>query len=289
MAVIVLVSGSGSPGVTTAAVGLALSWPRPVLLVDADPTGGSAILAGYLRGALPPGDGLIDLAFAHRDGALVDAIPGVCTPIDGTGVTLLAGTRAHGQARSLATMWEPLTTALRGLDAMGQDVIVDAGRLGLAGSPEPLVYGADCTLLVTRTDLVALSGARSWAQTLRSGFDEQGALPSLGLLLVGEGAPYRARDVSTVLGLPVISSLDFDEPSGRVFAHGAPAPRKLQSRPLVRSLRAATTAIQDRLAATRPAGTAPVDRPVEQAHPQAWAAPAVPVNGVAASTAGGTR
>ena len=40
MAVIVLVSASGSPGVTTAAVGLALSWPRPVLLVEADPTAG---------------------------------------------------------------------------------------------------------------------------------------------------------------------------------------------------------------------------------------------------------
>ena len=41
MAVIALASASGSPGVTTTALGLALLWPRPVLLVEADPTGGS--------------------------------------------------------------------------------------------------------------------------------------------------------------------------------------------------------------------------------------------------------
>ena len=51
MAVIALTSASGSPGVTTTALGLALSWPRPVLLVEADPTGASGLLAGYFRGA----------------------------------------------------------------------------------------------------------------------------------------------------------------------------------------------------------------------------------------------
>ena len=47
MAVVALASASGSPGVTTTALGLALLWPRPVLLVEADPTGGSR-LAGRL-------------------------------------------------------------------------------------------------------------------------------------------------------------------------------------------------------------------------------------------------
>ena len=288
MALIVLASASGSPGVTTAAVALSLSWPRPVLLVEADPTGGSAILAGYLRGALPPSEALIDLAFAHRDGALVDAIPGVSTPIPGTGVALIPGTRAHGQARSLGALWEPLTAALRGLDAYGQDVIVDAGRLGLTGSPEPLIHGADAALLVTRTDLVALSGARSWAQSLRSGFVDQGALSSLGLLLVGDGAPYGAREVTKVLGLPVVASLAWDEPSARVFGRGAPSPRKFQTRPLVRSVRAATTAIQGRLAATRPAATVP-GPPATHGAPATGHAAAAVLNGFAQTTGGGTR
>ena len=48
MAVIALASASGSPGVTTTALGLALLWPRPVLLVEADPTGGSGLAGGLL-------------------------------------------------------------------------------------------------------------------------------------------------------------------------------------------------------------------------------------------------
>ena len=228
--------------------------------------------------------------FAHRDGALVDAIPGVCTPIPGTGVTLLPGTRAHGQARSLGALWEPLTAALRSLDALGQDVIVDAGRLGLAGSPEPLVYGADCTLLVTRTNLVALSGARSWAQTLRSRFEEQGALASLGLLLVGEGAPYGAREVSTVLAVPVTASLAWDERvRAGLRARRPGAAQASADRPLVRSLRAATTAIQDRLAATRPASTGAAGSALAGLAPPAPTHPAAALNGYASTRQGGTR
>ena len=56
MALIVLTSANGSPGVTASALGLALSWPRPVVLVDADPTGARAVPAGYLRGGQLPTD-----------------------------------------------------------------------------------------------------------------------------------------------------------------------------------------------------------------------------------------
>ena len=51
MALIVLASAWGSPGVTTTALGLTFNWPRPVLLVEADPTGASGVFAGYFRGA----------------------------------------------------------------------------------------------------------------------------------------------------------------------------------------------------------------------------------------------
>ena len=251
MALITLSSASGSPGVTTTAVGLALCWPRPVLLVEADPTGGSAIAAGYLRGGAAPSDSLIDLAFAHRNGTLLEAIPSVTTTIPDTTVTLIPGTRAHGQARSLTSLWEPLTEALRALDALGQDVIVDAGRLGLVGSPEPLIHGADLTLLTTRCDLVALSGARSWAQTLRNQFEEQGVPDALGLLVVGEGRPYSTREVSAVLSLPVTAALAWDEPAAAVFARGENPPRRFQGSALLRSLRSAVTALQDRVAANR--------------------------------------
>jgi hypothetical protein len=49
-------------------------------------------------------------------------------------------------------LWEPLAAALKGLDGTGRDVIIDAGRLGLVGSPEPLMYAADLMLLVMRSE-----------------------------------------------------------------------------------------------------------------------------------------
>ena len=50
MAILLLTSTSGAPGVTTLGVGLALCWPRSVLLVDADTGANQAVLAGYLAG-----------------------------------------------------------------------------------------------------------------------------------------------------------------------------------------------------------------------------------------------
>src|SRR4051812_49193723 len=67
MAILVLTSTAGSPGVTTLAVGLALTWPRPILLADCDPGAHQAILAGYLAGRSTGGKGLLRVAEAHRD------------------------------------------------------------------------------------------------------------------------------------------------------------------------------------------------------------------------------
>mgnify|MGYP001179600499 FL=1 len=251
MALIVLTSASGSPGVTTTALGLALTWVRPVLLVEADPTGGSGLLAGYFRGQAAPSQSLIDLAFAHRAGGLAQAIPAVSMHVPDTSVTMIAGTTTHGQARSLESLWEPLAAVFKGLDALGQDVIVDAGRLGLAGAPEPLLFASDLCLLVTRTDLVALSGARSWAQTLRGGFEQRGAGPSLALLTVGEGRPYRAREVSKVLQLPILASLAWDEDAAAVFSHGGTAPRGFDRSPLLRSLRTTGDAARSQISRSR--------------------------------------
>lgn len=47
----VLTSAAGSPGVSTLAMGLTHSWPRSVLLVDADHQ--QAFLTGHLTGEYP--------------------------------------------------------------------------------------------------------------------------------------------------------------------------------------------------------------------------------------------
>ena len=71
-------------------------------------------------------------------------------------------------------------------------MVVDAGRLGLAGSPEPLLHAADLVLLVMRTDLVAVSAARSWAETLRDGFEQVGRPGRVRHCWSGRAAPIAA-------------------------------------------------------------------------------------------------
>ncbi len=214
MALIVLASASGSPGASTAALAFTLNWPRPALLVDAAPDGASGVFAGYFRGAQEPTGGLINLALAHRDGALAEALPRETLILDAAAPPerapwFLPGIRSHEQAPSMVPLWEPLAEQLRALDRNGQDVIVDAGRLGLVGGPQPLIAASDLTLLVTRNSLPALAGARSWATALREQFVTVAGLPRLGALLVDEDGrwptvpavvprvrPYTARQVA---------------------------------------------------------------------------------------------
>ena len=246
MAVIALTSASGSPGVTTAAVGMALLWPRPVLLVEADPTGGSGLLAGYFRGTREYGGGLIELALTSS--SIHDGLAEVSQRIEGTTVSFVAGTRSHTQAPALRDLWQPLSEELSDLESTGQDVIVDAGRLGLDGSPEPLLANADLTLVVTRTNLPSISAVRSWADSIQRGtFDWQQS----GVLVVGEGQPYGAGEVSRALNSPVVASLPDDPEAAAVFSRGAQPPKRFEVGPLARGLHAAIAAIHSTVSRRR--------------------------------------
>jgi hypothetical protein len=246
MAVIALTSASGSPGVTTTALGLALLWPRPALLLEADPTGGSGLLAGFFRGAREYDGGLIEMALSPL--GVADALVEVVQPIDGSHASFVAGTRSHSQAVGLRDLWEPLAAALAELEATGQDVIVDAGRLGLSGSPERLLATADITLLLTRSTLPSLAAARSWAESVvRGGLD----WPHPGVVLIGEGQPYRAAEVTSVLDLPVVATVADDPDSAAVYHRGATPPRRFDSSPLRRTLLATVQSVQAHIARSR--------------------------------------
>ncbi len=247
MAVITLCSASGSPGVTTTAVGLAMSWPRPVLLVEADPSGSNGLLAGVFRGAREYDVGLLELASSPL--AVADALRDVVRPIETTNVSFVVGTQTHSQAAGMSGLWASLAEALADLERTGQDVLVDAGRLGLAGSPEPLLSWADLTLLVTRTSLPSLAGARTWAEELRSPSATTWREP--GLLLVGEGQPYGKKEVATAMGLPVVATIADDAEAAAVYHRGQTPPRRFETGPYLRSLRAAAAAITSTVARRR--------------------------------------
>ncbi|MGD8200926.1 hypothetical protein ACQE98_09705 [Ornithinimicrobium sp. W1679] len=255
MAVIALTSASGSPGVTTTAMGWALSRSRPTVLVDADPTGGSAMLAGYLRGQVVPPDALLDLWTAHQQGRLRAALPQVLLPLPGSSVGLLPGTRSHAQARGLAGLWEPLLAAFKALDGTGQDVLVDTGRLGLAGFATPLLHGADLAVVACRSDLVSLSALRSWLATLHTELADVGGASSLGVVLVGPGRPYGRAEVDKVLAgacggrSPVLGCVHWDPKAAAAFSAGTQV-RRLEASRLVASLRALDAAAVQAMAST---------------------------------------
>ena len=122
------------------------------------------------------------------------------------------------------------------------------GRLGLVGSPTPLLDAADVTLLVTRATLPSISAARSWAETVRqpaTGWRHPG------LLLVGEGQPYRASEVAKVLGMPVVADLPDDPAAAAVYHRGAAPPKHFETGPYVRGLQAAVQSIQAHVARGR--------------------------------------
>lgn len=251
MAVITLFSAAGSPGVTVSALGMALAWQRSLMLVDADPSGSSAVLAGYLQGQATHDRGLLDLAVANRVGDLNAAIATVSMPLPGSRVEFVPGVRSHQQAASVTTLWEPLGGVLRGMEQRGTDVIVDAGRIGLEKAPIPLVGAADLALLVVRSDLPAAAGARSWAQAMKDKFVGQGLEHQLGLLVVGPGRPYGSRELRSVLGLPVIAELPWDPETALVYHAGTQPKKSFEGSPLNRGLRTAVSTCQGLIASNR--------------------------------------
>lgn len=229
MAVIALCSASGSPGVTTTALGLAVAWPRPVLLVEADPVGGSAILAGWFQGAHDHDTGLLNVAFSSDP--VAEALNRVAIPVK-EGVRFVPGVRSHLEARELGGLWGPLAEVLAGLDATGQDVIIDAGRLGMTDSPRLLLERADMTLLVTRTDLPALAAVRSHADLVV----RTRAWKRAGLLVVGPDRPYSGRGAAKLLGLPLAGSVAYSPKDAETYHLGAPPRARFHKSSYARSL-----------------------------------------------------
>ena len=154
---------------------------------------------------------------------------------------------------------DPVEAAiLQDLDHNGMDVIVDAGRLIACASPWPVVRASDALLLTARTTLPSMAGAKVWGSQLFGEFEATGMAAHLALLLVGEGRPFRAREVARVLQLPVVTTVAWDPAAAAVLSTGDAPPQagvlqRLAGRggwedsALLRSYRAARSAIAGRI------------------------------------------
>ncbi|MFF2374773.1 hypothetical protein ACFVUW_10355 [Streptomyces xiamenensis] len=262
MSVIALVSGKSS-GVTCSALALALASPRPSLLVEADPAGGT-IRTGYLGGVGSAATGLHRLAAADRQGTLAGEFQSHLYALDREGQRLLLPGLTHpAQAASMARTWDQLGTMLAVMDESGYDVIIDAGRivgesesrLNTTSYPAALLRRADVVLLVVRNTQTSLNSAAPAVRLLREDLAHQGTgADALAFLVIEEGV-FSASNIQQALNVPVAGLLAWDPATAEIYTHGA---HKKTSRALPRSARSAHGPINElvtrRRAQLNPAG-----------------------------------
>jgi len=250
MSLVVCCSFTGAPGVTTTALGLALAWPRDVVLADCDRDPAQVIEAGHLRGVDLGGRGLSPLARAHRERrSLVDELPSQLVPLQDNGSRVrryLPGFAHPASATVFAPVWPEFAAALAGLSSQGTDVLVDAGRVGREELPAALLTEADLVLVVLRSTLRSLAGARLHLLALSEQMGALAGRAELGIVLVGPGMPYFEAEIASHFGLPVMASISF-HPHAAVLTDGRPEPRRFGDGPLMRSYRAAAAALSTRL------------------------------------------
>jgi hypothetical protein len=233
---VTLLCGKGSPGTTTAAVAMALGWPRPVLLVEADPAGGS-IGFGYGQGIDMQDRGLLGAHLAARHGdpsaALWNNVVGLAQDR-----WLLPGV---AEPRQTSTIDYP---ALAGtLAGLGVDVLVDAGRFPGPGRIDALPAGSDRVLVVMRSTLAGVHTAQTAATAAIAACGATSGV--VGSVIVGTGRPYPETDVGAAMRdvAPVSWCIAWDPAAAAVITDGSPVSRRWTTCPLLRSAARLATAL----------------------------------------------
>lgn len=206
--IVALASAKASPGVTTATLALAATWPseRSLLLIEADPDGG--VLAARLGMSSDPG--LSSLAVAGRRGLGFRDVESHAQQVPGSDVSvLLAPPTAEHSRRALGLVGAELPATLQ--QSSVDDVLVDVGRLRPGAENSPLVEVADIVLVVTRPRVEELQQLPARLRALRP-------LGSrLGLLLMGE-RPYPPAEVAVALDCEVVGVLPSDPRSASALS-----------------------------------------------------------------------
>lgn len=247
MAVIVMTSFAGAPGVTTAATALAVHWPRPVLLVEADTNAVSSLMTGFFRSNLRTTDGGIEkLAFAFsRDSLeaedLLDPDYGLSIPVhdlppiptmpipaipDGHKMWVIPGFVNLGVVEGVRSLWAKLPRLLGALADGGIDVIVDLGHLDIDDDRLPLVDTADRVVVSATASMVDLN--RTYRRLELPDLNDRARAPGSErywtLLNTTVSERISAREFSTHV-LPVLATLPHDPSGAAVFSHGRPDPK----------------------------------------------------------------
>ncbi|PVG82113.1 hypothetical protein DDE18_15660 [Nocardioides gansuensis] len=164
-----LASVKGSPGVTSTALAMAAVWPRPVVLLEADASGGGLAYrcTAATGGPLPATKGIFTLAAAIRGGMPSGDVVVDHAQLLACGVRVVQGVVSPMQARGMGSLWSTIAEACQ---TSGVDVIADLGRLDRASVTLPIAQASDYVLPVA-------------AATLESVMHLRGQLPELSVAL----------------------------------------------------------------------------------------------------------
>ncbi|MGD7789289.1 hypothetical protein ACQCX2_13315 [Propionibacteriaceae bacterium Y1700] len=277
MPIVVLTTAAGAPGATTTALGLALTWSGPTLLVEADPAG-SSIASGYFRGSVDHSYGLLNLALGRTQTDLAQAILDESRVLDEEADRrILLGLAEPAQASALTSWWEPIAEGLLQLDAAGYTVLIDAGRLTQGSYPMPLLGVADLVLVMCRGTLSSAVRTQPIAAALHDVLERTGRAEQLGLGVIGQ-SDYGPQEIAKALRLPLVLRLPEDPQNARVLSDGVNE-RKFSTSALAKAYRAASMELTSTVARRRqvvgledtpppqPRQPAQADQPVAPAQP----------------------
>ncbi|WP_344732014.1 hypothetical protein [Spinactinospora alkalitolerans] len=247
-----MVTAKGAPGATTSTLAMSMTWPRPVLMIEADPAGGD-LQSGFLQGVDVGQRNLLQLARTVRHGITAVDIARQCLSLDPPETThlVLPGLPSPFQGASLAPMWDPLLEAAsqfwvrNPIWSTPVDVVVDCGRLDHPHMPWRLVEAADLVVLVFRSTLTSITVAKPWADHVRGRLEQADGRPdALAGLVITEGS-YSAAEIRRT-GIDVVATLPHDPAAARVLTERTHVPRGFHRSQFVRSARSAAEALRAR-------------------------------------------
>ncbi len=235
---IALVSAKGAPGVTTASLAMALTWPRHVLLAECDPRGGD-VLAGFAAARVPAGRGLLELQVRGRNGSLHRELWGqlVRLPDASNRHFLLPGLDSPQQAG--AVDWVQMAALFRQIGDDDVDVLADCGQVHTQHAPMPVLRAADLVVLVTRATLPSVHKALRTAELVREDLGRNGlGADRLVSLVISAPRGYSEREISQQfagLGMQVVGILPWHERTARVLSDGTDSSDRYLHSPLIKA------------------------------------------------------
>lgn len=233
MGVYALTSISGSPGVTTTAVAWATISARPTILIEADLTGGSPILAGRYRSTTPHTTSLLALTMRPPHTTLTEQLWTQAIPLpDATDAWLVPAITDPAQAHALTHLGQPLAEVLAQLsDEAGFDIVIDAGRYRPANPLTPLLAHAHTIIMLTWSHLPGLHRTITALDRFRDDVnDPTGHRTAIGLLDPPTQGFNVAAAAKVTTPSPVLTQIPHLPAAAAAYSLGTPPPPRRRLR-----------------------------------------------------------